>query len=71
MNSLRLGVSVDHIATSGQTRHASVLESKNAEPGPLAAAYGIGSTSPHFGRCARNVVAIEDDLTFQFTQPGV
>lgn len=38
MGQLRLGVNIDHIATLRQTRYASMPESKNAEPDPVAAA---------------------------------
>ncbi len=38
VNSLRLGVNIDHIATLRQTRYAAMPESKNAEPDPIAIA---------------------------------
>ena len=38
MGSLRLGVNIDHIATLRQARYASMPDSKNAEPDPIAAA---------------------------------
>ena len=38
MNGLRLGVNIDHIATVRQARYATMPESKNAEPDPIAAA---------------------------------
>ena len=38
MSGLRLGVNVDHIATLRQARYASMPDSKNAEPDPVAAA---------------------------------
>src|SRR6266702_5160594 len=38
MSGLRLGVNIDHIATLRQARYASMPESKNAEPDPVAAA---------------------------------
>jgi pyridoxine 5-phosphate synthase len=38
MSGLRLGVNVDHVATLRQARYASMPESKNAEPDPVAAA---------------------------------
>lgn len=38
MAQLRLGVNIDHIATLRQVRYASMPESKNAEPDPVAAA---------------------------------
>src|ERR1700731_466646 len=38
MSSLRLGVNIDHVATLRQARYATLPESKNAEPDPVAAA---------------------------------
>src|ERR1700756_5693268 len=38
MSALRLGVNIDHVATLRQTRYATMPESKNAEPDPVAAA---------------------------------
>jgi len=38
MGNLRLGVNIDHIATLRQARYATMPESKNAEPDPIAAA---------------------------------
>lgn len=38
MSGLRLGVNVDHIATLRQARYASMPDSKNAEPDPVAMA---------------------------------
>lgn len=38
MDALRLGVNVDHVATLRQARYASMPESKNAEPDPVAMA---------------------------------
>jgi len=38
MGNLRLGVNIDHIATLRQGRYATMPESKNAEPDPIAAA---------------------------------
>src|SRR5436305_7290821 len=38
MNSLRLGVNIDHVATLRQARYATMPESKNAEPDTLTAA---------------------------------
>jgi pyridoxine 5-phosphate synthase len=38
MSGLRLGVNIDHIATVRQARYATMPESKNAEPDPIAAA---------------------------------
>src|SRR5919204_1956218 len=37
-NGLRLGVNVDHVATLRQARYATMPDSKNAEPDPIAAA---------------------------------
>jgi pyridoxine 5-phosphate synthase len=38
MGTLRLGVNVDHVATLRQARYATMPDSKNAEPDPIAAA---------------------------------
>jgi pyridoxine 5-phosphate synthase len=38
VNSLRLGVNIDHVATLRQARYATMPESKNAEPDPIAIA---------------------------------
>ena len=38
MGTLRLGVNIDHIATLRQARYATMPDSKNAEPDPIAAA---------------------------------
>jgi len=38
MNGLRLGVNIDHIATLRQARYATMPDSKNAEPDPVAVA---------------------------------
>jgi pyridoxine 5-phosphate synthase len=38
MSGLRLGVNVDHVATLRQARYATMPESKNAEPDPVAVA---------------------------------
>src|SRR5947209_4957459 len=38
MNQLRLGVNIDHVATLRQARYATMPDSKNAEPDPIAAA---------------------------------
>src|SRR5207244_763757 len=38
MSSLRLGVNIDHVATLRQARYATMPESKNTEPDPVAAA---------------------------------
>lgn len=38
MSALRLGVNVDHVATLRQARYATMPESKNAEPDPVAIA---------------------------------
>jgi pyridoxine 5-phosphate synthase len=38
VNSLRLGVNIDHVATLRQARYATMPESKNVEPDPIAIA---------------------------------
>ncbi len=38
MNKLRLGVNIDHVATVRQARYATMPESRNAEPDPIAIA---------------------------------
>src|SRR5256885_4530653 len=38
MSGLRLGVNIDHVATLRQIRYATMPDSKNAEPDPVAAA---------------------------------
>lgn len=38
MSELKLGVNIDHVATLRQARYASMPESKNAEPNPIAIA---------------------------------
>jgi pyridoxine 5-phosphate synthase len=38
VNSFRLGVNIDHVATLRQTRYATMPESKNTEPDPIAIA---------------------------------
>ncbi|HMG04438.1 MAG TPA: pyridoxine 5'-phosphate synthase [Chthoniobacterales bacterium] len=38
MNTLRLGVNIDHVATLRQARYATMPDSKNAEPDPIAIA---------------------------------
>jgi pyridoxine 5-phosphate synthase len=38
MSNLRLGVNIDHVATLRQARYATMPDSKNAEPDPVAAA---------------------------------
>jgi pyridoxine 5-phosphate synthase len=38
VNSLRLGVNIDHVATLRQARYATMPDSKNAEPDPIAIA---------------------------------
>lgn len=38
MSTLRLGVNIDHVATLRQARYATMPESKNAEPDPIAVA---------------------------------
>ena len=47
MSGLRLGVNIDHIATLRQARYASMPESKNAEPDPVAAASTCERTGAH------------------------
>ena len=50
MNSLRLGVNIDHVATLRQARYATMPESKNAEPDPIAIAGDLragGSARDH------------------------
>ena len=47
MSNLRLGVNIDHIATLRQARYASMPESKNAEPDPVAAASTCERTGAH------------------------
>jgi pyridoxine 5-phosphate synthase len=47
MSSLRLGVNIDHIATLRQARYASMPESKNVEPDPVAAASTCERTGAH------------------------
>jgi hypothetical protein len=39
VNSLRLGVNIDHVATLRQARYATMPESKNAAPDPLSIAF--------------------------------
>ena len=41
-NGLRLGVNIDHVATLRQARYATMPESKNAEPDPIAIAGIMG-----------------------------
>ena len=38
VNNLRLGVNIDHVATLRQARYATMPDSKNAEPDPIAVA---------------------------------
>jgi pyridoxine 5-phosphate synthase len=38
VNSLQLGVNIDHVATLRQARYATMPESKNVEPDPIAIA---------------------------------
>jgi pyridoxine 5-phosphate synthase len=38
MSALHLGVNIDHVATQRQARYATMPESKNAEPDPIAIA---------------------------------
>src|SRR5437016_11417265 len=60
MNSLRLGVNVDHVATLRQARYATMPESKNAEPDLLVAARiceraGAGGIVAHLRSDRRHV----------------
>ncbi len=47
MGQLRLGVNIDHVATLRQARYATMPESKNAEPDPVAAASLCERTGAH------------------------
>lgn len=47
MSELRLGVNIDHVATLRQARYATMPESKNAEPDPIAAAGVCERTGAH------------------------
>lgn len=52
MGTLRLGVNIDHVATLRQARYATMPDSKNAEPDPIAAASvceraGAGGITAH------------------------
>jgi pyridoxine 5-phosphate synthase len=52
MGTLRLGVNIDHVATLRQARYATMPDSKNAEPDPVAAASlceraGAGGITAH------------------------
>jgi len=47
MGTLRLGVNIDHIATLRQARYATMPDSKNAEPDPIAAASICERTGAH------------------------
>jgi pyridoxine 5-phosphate synthase len=62
MNQLRLGVNIDHVATLRQARYASMPESKNAEPDPIAAASlceraGAGGIVAHLRTDRRHIQA--------------
>ena len=55
MGTLRLGVNIDHVATLRQARYATMPESKNCEPDPIAIA-GICERTGRTGSlriCAR------------------
>ena len=47
MSDLRLGVNIDHVATLRQARYATMPESKNAEPDPIAVAGICERTGAH------------------------
>jgi pyridoxine 5-phosphate synthase len=47
MSELRLGVNIDHVATLRHARYATMPESKNAEPDPIAAAGVCERTGAH------------------------
>src|SRR6266852_2287950 len=47
MSALRLGVNIDHVATLRQARYATMPESKNAEPDPIAVAGICERTGAH------------------------
>ena len=47
MGELKLGVNIDHVATLRQARYASMPESKNAEPDPIAIARICESAGAH------------------------
>ena len=52
MGTLRLGVNIDHVATLRQARYATMPDSKNAEPDPVATASlceraGAGGITAH------------------------
>src|SRR5207302_236967 len=47
MGTLRLGVNIDHIATLRQVRYATMPDSKNTEPDPIAAASICERTGAH------------------------
>src|SRR5205809_7466137 len=60
MSGLRLGVNIDHVATLRQARYATMPESKNAEPDPIAAASiceraGAGGIVAHLRSDRRHV----------------
>src|SRR5207249_10754667 len=60
MSGLRLGVNIDHVATLRQARYATMRESKNAEPDPIAAASiceraGAGGIVAHLRAARRHI----------------
>lgn len=62
MKSLRLGVNIDHVATLRQARYATMPESKNAEPDPIAIAgicerAGAHGITAHFRADRRHIQA--------------
>ena len=62
MKSLRLGVNIDHVATLRQARYATMPDSKNAEPDPIAIAgicerAGAHGITAHFRADRRHIQA--------------
>ena len=62
MKNLRLGVNIDHVATLRQARYATMPESKNAEPDPIAIAgicerAGAHGITAHFRADRRHIQA--------------
>src|SRR6476659_2618764 len=62
MKTLRLGVNIDHVATLRQARYATMPESKNAEPDPIAIAgicerAGAHGITAHFRADHRHIQA--------------
>ena len=60
MGTLRLGVNIDHVATLRQARYATMPDSKNAEPDPVAAASlceraGAGGITAHLRADRRHI----------------